>query len=146
MRNQNLAESEDREIDKAKADIVFKYYEDQWTHVRHHETQRSSLTLQLLVLTAALGATFLQTQALLFRMALAVLMILLGILGFLIVIRTEKAVQQHMKRARAARKSLEFLEKFLTNASDFPRLHFYYASFYVVMSLIGVAFLLFSLK
>ena len=128
-------------IDAVKADIVFRYYEDQWEQVRHHENIRSSMTLQILIVVAALIATYLQSNGVFLKCGVSVGIIALGILGLALFIDVRAVTQTHVKRARAARKSLGFLEEF-ASFRGFRKLHVYYSLLYVLIMLIGVILLL----
>lgn len=132
-----------------KSEFYFRYFEEQWTHIRHHENQRTALTLQLLILIAALIASFLQSTNIGFRVIISIIIITLGTLGFVIFLKTREVTKKHMKRER---KALEFLidkklfEDFPENTKTikFPKLHIYYAAFYLIIIISGIAFLITS--
>ena len=115
-------------MDDTEKQLKFAYYQDQWTHIRHHEQQRSSLTLQLLVISVSLGGAYFAAQhvaptfAREVQVAAALSILLLSVLGVAVVLRTTSAIKTHVSRARAARESLKFLEEFaqLENA-PWPR-------------------------
>lgn len=127
------------------ADIVFRYHQEQWSHVRHHESHQSSLSLQIMVLAVALGGAYFAKvespypQAL--RVGAAVLVMALGVIGFLLVRSTQRAADSHILRARAARRSLGFLEPFANAASDFPAIHRYFLGFHVIIIVAGASLL-----
>ena len=111
--------------------------------MRHHEAQRSSLTLQLLVLTVTLIGTYVAVNVKviqpvdLIRFGIGLAVVALGVLGFLLVIKTRQTTQQHTKRARLARRALGYLEPF-NKPNAFPKLHYYYAAFYVFIIVVGI--------
>ena len=135
-------------MDDTEKQLKFAYYQDQWTHIRHHEQQRSSLTLQLLVISVSLGGAYFAAQhvaptfAREVQVAAALSILLLSVLGVAVVLRTTSAIKTHVSRARAARESLKFLEEFaqLENA-PWPRWYIYYALFFAVTFACGLGLL-----
>ncbi|ABW32970.1 hypothetical protein [Acaryochloris marina] len=116
-----MANSTENQNESNNHDLYFRYYEDQWTHVRHHESLRSSLTFQILVAATAIVAAYISVwelekntiarQYLLYF--LGAIMILLGGVGYCAVKRIEKAARKHILRARKARKEIVLLEKII---------------------------------
>ena len=134
-------------------DMYFRYYVDQWTHVRHHESLRSALTLQVLISAGAVVAAFIQVgnsgldpplKNMLF-VTLPIILIVIGIGGFTAVYRIEWAARSHIKRARAARKKLGRLETITREIRGFPDLQPLYLGFNVIVFLLGVAMLVAAL-
>ena len=136
-----MVEKKDDQLDRM--DLAFRYYEEQWTHVRHHESQRSSLTLQIMVLAVSLGGGYFEALASSrpLRVGLSILIILLGVTGYRLVQSTQRATDSHIKRAREARESLGVLEPFAKAAYDFPRIHIYFLAFHALI-VVGGLFLL----
>jgi hypothetical protein len=123
-------------------DISFSYFQEQWTQVRHHESLRSALTLQVLVSLGAIVAGYMPsngTDRFAFRLMLSVLAVLVGIGGFIAVLKIEQAARIHIRRARAARKALGFLEPFAKRCPyQFPQLRNVYLGLNIVVVGIGV--------
>ena len=96
-------------------ELIYRYYEDQWLHVRHHEQQRSTITLQLLILGTTLAGAYFASEKMLpefskqIRIISSATISVLAVLGLLLSIKTTKAIQTHIIRARKARESLGFL-------------------------------------
>ena len=134
--------------DPVRNELIFRYYEDQWIHIRHHEQQRSTITLQLLILGTTLAGAYFASEKMLpefskqIRIIASTTISVLAFLGLFLSIKTTKAVQTHIIRARKARESLGFLEQFAKSEhAEFPRLHVYYAGFFLVMLASGIALL-----
>jgi hypothetical protein len=132
--------------DLAHNELIYRYYEDQWLQVRHHEEQRSTITLQLLILGTTLAGAYFASEKMLpefskqIRVISSATISVLAFLGLLLSIKTTKAIQTHIIRARKARESLGFLEQFAKSENtEFPRLHVYYAGFFLVMLASGIA-------
>jgi hypothetical protein len=134
-------------LPKDQWDIVFKYYQEQWAHVRHHESLRSALTVQVLVSAAAVVTGYIQLKLddpaslLILRVALSTLAIGVGVAGFIAVVRIETAASIHIKRARAAREGLGFLERYASKSPAFPELRPVYLAFHTIVVLLGVVLL-----
>jgi hypothetical protein len=129
--------------ERVKWDLAFKYYQEQWIHVRHHESLRSALTFQILGAAIAIVAGYLKIDrndgsVLAIRLTLATLLIVLGLLGWTAVTRIERAAEIHIQRARAARKSIGFLEPFASAGSQFPSLRPVYLAFTAMIACLGV--------
>jgi hypothetical protein len=127
-------------------ELIYRYYEDQWLHVRHHDQQRSTITLQLLILGTTLAGAYFASEKMLpefskqIRIISSATISVLAVLGLLLSIKTTKAIQTHIIRARKARESLGFLEQFAKSENaEFPRLHVYYTGFFLVMLASGIA-------
>lgn len=133
-------------MNEDKEDIVFRYYEDQWQQVRHHENMRSSMTFQILAVAGGLIAAFTQSSESFIQIGVSIGIIVLGILGLIIFLKTHVVMQIHVSRAREARKSLCYLEAFAKfrdpKLPKFPNLHVYYSFLYVFIIFIGIVFLM----
>ena len=97
-----------------KTQIVFDYYKHQREEFMNLSRERSSLSLQFLVILGALSLVFNQASSVLLKLGVAAVLVLLGSLGLFTNGSIEKELQLHVVRARAGRKSLGFLEEFAT--------------------------------
>lgn len=95
-----------------KAQMIFDYYRQQREEFLNLSRERSSLSLQFLVILGALGAAFFQASPILLKLGVTAAMVMLGLLGLTINISIGREMQMYVERARAARKSLGFLEEF----------------------------------
>jgi hypothetical protein len=118
---------------------AFRYYEDQWTQLRHRETQRSSLTLQIVVLAAASVATYGNLTEPWLRCALGVLVSAVGLLGYFATVAHEEAANLHELRARAARAFVPTANAIAEKYTPFPPLARYYVGLSVLVILLGVS-------
>ena len=130
-----------------RLDILFRYYSEQWSHVRHHEMQRVSMTTQLIVVTGALSLAYFQVdgtieQVALARYAFAVMVLLLGILGLLFTWKLHVLTDKHAQRARSARKEIGFLEEHAQVSQDFPKINGFFAAFHLIVIAMAVTLFL----
>lgn len=113
----------------SESEIIFRYYEDQWTHVRHHEVQMASAAWQLLIATIALVTAFTQSADIVIlglplQRIISFSVIGLGAIGIWLTRGLSDSIRLHINRARNARRSLQFLEEFASSdQQDFPNLH-----------------------
>jgi hypothetical protein len=131
-----------------KTQLVFDYYKQQREEFMSLLRERSSLSLQFLVLLGALSLVFNQASSDLLRLGIAAVLLLLGSLGLVINLSMERELKMHVVRARAARKSLEFLERFAdAQPADHPssrtiRQDKIYLAFMVLIIIVGIVFAL----
>jgi len=121
-------------------DILFRYYEDQWKHVRHHEVLRSNLTLQVVISAGALvvaytGADINNTL----KGVISIIIIALGLIGVIATRTIKKTNDNHIHRARAARKSLQFLELHTSSSNGFASITTLYVGINSLISIFGIA-------
>lgn len=131
-----------------KAQMVFDYYKQQREEFMNMSRERSSLSLQFLVILGALGAAFFQANSVLLKFGVTAVMVILGILGLVINISIAREMQMHVERARAARRSLGFLEEFAeaqpTASSSWIgiRQDFMYLASMILIIVVGLVFAL----
>ena len=131
----------------AHEDMLFRYYVQQWEQVRHNENLRSSFTLQLLVIAAgAVTGYFNASGTPAIRFALACVIVLIGVVGFLVVRAQERAANIHIDRARKARENIPAINEIAGTIRGFYPLARYYLLLNVIVSLFGVVLGLYALK
>jgi hypothetical protein len=112
-RKKEFPKMEEKGLDaNLKAQMVFDYYKQQREEFLNLSRERSSLSLQFLVILGALGAAFFQASSILLKFGVTAVMVILGLLGLIINISIGREMRMYVERARAARKSLGFLEEF----------------------------------
>ena len=131
-----------------KTQLVFDYYKQQREEFMSLSRERSSLSLQFLVLLGALSLVFNQASSNLLRLGIAAVLMLLGSLGLVINLSMEREIQLHVVRARAARESLAFIEQFTdAQPADHPsrrtiRQDKMYLAFMLLIIIVGIVFAL----
>lgn len=143
-------------IDEAALrDACWKLYAEHCTHVRHHETQRSTVAASILAIAAALLGLITYDKAITVTdLPLSALVILLGGFGALFSSKQYERASLHTERARRYRDAVDAtLEdrplKRLKSAADnkhsaeFPhmeklRLNKFWVALYVLLAMIGV--------
>jgi hypothetical protein len=128
-------------FDETKARIIFEYYKQQREEMMSQGRERLSLTLQLLILLGALAAVFLQTNVNSLKLGISAIVVILGVVGLTLYVNIDVGMRAHVERARAARKSLEFLEEF-ASVGKFGKTRPYYISIYGLIILVGIVFAL----
>ena len=124
---------------KAHEDMLFRYYLQQWEQVRHNENLRSSFTVQLLVIAAgAVTGYFNASGTHAIRFALACLIVLLGVVGYLVVLSQERAANIHIDRARKARQGIPAVNDIALAVRGFYPLARYYLLLNAIVSLFGL--------
>ncbi len=138
-----------RKKDDFEIETTYDYYKQQRDEFMNLARERSSLTLQYLVLLGALGAAFLQATSDMLKLGISGVIVVLGIIGYTILHGIEKTMRLHVARARAARKAIGFLEQYANiNESELPKVRgvrkdsFYFGSVYILIIVIGVIFAL----
>jgi len=131
-----------------KARMVFDYYKQEREEFATLSRERTSLSLQFLVVLGALGYAFFQLDSDILKMGISGVIVTLGLLGLLTNISLEREMRVHVARARAARKDLGFLEEFtqakpgsLQSSKGIRQDKLYFASMILVM-LVGLVFAL----
>jgi len=131
-----------------KTQLVFDYYKQQREEFMSLSRERSSLSLQFLVLLGALSLVFNQASSDVLKLGIAAVLLLLGSLGLVINLSMERELQMHVVRARAARKSLGFIEQFAAaQPTDHPsrrpiRQDKMYLAFMLLVMIVGIVFAL----
>lgn len=131
-----------------KTQLVFDYYKQQREEFMNLSRERSSLSLQFLVLLGALSLVFNQSTSDILKLGVAAVLVVLGSLGLVINLSIERELRLHVLRARAARKSLRFLEEFVTAPPGEPSTGYgirqdkLYSAFMILIAIVGVAFAL----
>jgi hypothetical protein len=135
--------------DDFEIEIIYDYYKQQREEFMNLARERSSLTLQYLVLLGALGAAFLQATSNVLKIGISGVIVILGIIGYTILHGIERTMRLHVARAREARKAIGFLEQYANiNESELPKVRgvrkdgFYFGSVYILIVVIGVVFAL----
>jgi hypothetical protein len=128
-----------------RQDLLFRYYQQQWEQVRHCESQRSSLTLQLLVLAGAAVAAYVNVAASeAIRLALGLLVVIVGVAGYLAVVALEQAANIHIERARKARQQIPVIEQIASGTRGFYPLARYYLWLDGCVAIFGVLLALYA--
>jgi len=83
------------------SDAVLAYWNEHRQQLRQSETQRSLLTNYLLVITAALSGLIVQQKFAGGTLALAVLIVVIGLYGALSAAKYHERAQYHLTQARA---------------------------------------------
>ena len=137
-------ENENESPTEQQSGIIFSYYQDQWSQVRHHENRMSSASWQVITVTVAIVAAYSQIRNVdsfswVLKCACGSVIFILGTVGVVSAILTSIAARCHIERARAARKKLIFLEDFaVINEGRFPSLHFLLAIICGVAASLGL--------
>ena len=131
-----------------KTQLVFDYYRQQREEFMNLSRERSSLSLQFLVILGALSLVFNQSTSDLLKLGVAAVLVVLGSLGLVINLSIERELQMHVVRARSARRSLGFLEEFAAapptepSTRDGIRQDKLYFAFMILILLVGIVFAL----
>lgn len=137
-------------------DACWKLYQEHCTHMRHHETQRSTVASSILVIaTAILGVITFDKIIGPTDLPLSVLLIFLGAFGALFSAKQYERASMHTERARRYRDAIDAmldgaplkkLKKVADDdhAKDFPRLeplrlNKFWGALYIVLALLGLA-------
>ena len=130
------------------AQLTFDYYKQQREEFMSLSKERSSLSLQFLVLLGALSLVFNQASSEILKLGVAAVLLFLGSLGLVINVSIERELQMYVVRARAARKSLRFIEEFAAaQPLDYPsrraiRQDKMYLAFMLLIIVVGLVFAL----
>lgn len=91
---------------KVSDEAIRAYWKEHREQLRQCETQRSTLTNLLLVITAALSALVVQQHFSLYVMPLCVFVVLIGLYGAVAVSKYYERASYHLSQARALTKDL----------------------------------------
>jgi hypothetical protein len=131
-----------------EAQLVFDYYKQQREEFMNLSRERSSLSLQFLVILGALSLVFNQATSDLLRGGVGAVLLVLGSLGLIINISIERELRMHVVRARAARNSLGLFEEFAAAQATEPsarhgvRQDKLYFAFMILIVTVGMVFVL----
>lgn len=128
-------------------ELYLKYYLHQWDQVRHVENMRATITLQLLALAAGAAGGFFYTKDFpKLQVALGLVIVATGWIGYQMVLALEQAANVHIDRGRALRKQLAplntvalSLRGFYPLAKHFLRVHKLILSFGIALTVYGFA-------
>ena len=128
--------------------LVFDYYKQQREEFMNLARERSSLSLQILVILGALSLVFNQSASDPLKLGVAAVLVVLGSLGLVINLSIERELNMYVVRARAARRSLGFLEEFAAAPPIEPstrhgiRQDKFYFAFMGLIVIVGIVFAL----
>lgn len=129
------AESDRLTIHDTRRDALWKMYQEHCTHMRHHETQRSTVASAMIAVASALLSVVTFDKALsLADVPLLLLVFALGVFGALFSAKQYERSAMHMERARAYRDALDMdlpgqplitlkVRADRRHEAEFPRLH-----------------------
>ena len=122
------------------ADLIFKYYLQQWEQVRHCENMRSAFSLQLLAIAAgSVVGYFYFKQCGVLQIVLGSVVVIIGVLGFFVVRALENAADIHIRRARKARECLPRVDVLASGGAGFYPLARYFRFLNLLIVLFGLA-------
>jgi hypothetical protein len=122
------------------ADLLFKYYLQQWEQVRHCENMRSAFSLQLLATAAgSVVGYFYFKQCGVLQIALGSVVVAIGVLGFFVVRALEQAADIHIRRARKARACLPRIDAIASEKAGFYPLAGYFRALNLLIVVFGLA-------
>jgi hypothetical protein len=128
--------------------MVFDYYKLEREEFANLSRERTSLSLQFLVILGALSYAFFQSGSDILKSAISAVIVILGLLGLMTNISLEREMRMHVGRARAARRYLGFLEEFVEakpeslQSSRPIRQDKLYVAFMILLILVGLVYAL----
>lgn len=132
----------------SSSEFMFRYYEDQWNHVRHHEVQMATAAWQVIFATVALVTAFSQTPrvailGLPLERAIAFAIVVLGMAGICLTKALSNSVKLHIIRARNARRSMRLLEEVAeSDKQKFPNSHLMFLTIHLIAVVGGIVLLI----
>ena len=132
----------------AKLRMIFDYYKQEREEFATLSRERTSLSLQFLVILGALSYAFFQSDSDILRLGISGVIVSLGLLGLITNVSLEREMRMHVTRARAARKELGFLEEFVNakaeslQSSNVIRQDKLYFGFMILVIFVGLAYAL----
>lgn len=137
-------------------DACWKLYAEHCTHVRHHESQRSTVAASILAIASAIiGLVTFDKKIVISDVPLTVLLVLLGCFGALFSAKQYERASLHTERARRYRDAVDAIlegrplkklkqEADAAHGQDFPRLeklrlNKFWVALYLLLAAIGVA-------
>jgi hypothetical protein len=143
--------------DSALRDALWKMYLEHCIHVRHHETQRSSVAAVIMAICAALiGLATFDRALTLIDVPLLLFLLIIGVFGAIFSAKQWERASMHTERARAHRNRVDSLlggharivwtikqEADLIHNRDFPRLynlrlHRFWIGLYLLVAALAV--------
>lgn len=131
-----------------KTRIVFDFCKQEREEFGNLSRERTSLSLQFLVILGALGYAFFQSDSVILRCGISGAIVTLGLLGLMTNVSLEREMRIHVARARAARGHLSFLKEFVDakpeslQSSRGIRQDKLYSAIMILVMLVGLAFAL----
>ena len=131
-----------------KARMIFDYYKQEREEFANLSRERTSLSLQFLVILGALSYAFFQSGSAILKSGISGVIVVLGVLGLMTNVSLEKEMRMHVARARAARRSLGILEEFVAARPDSLasskaiRQDKLYFGFMILLTLVGLVYAL----
>jgi hypothetical protein len=129
---------------EAKARMIFDYYRQEREEFSNLSRERTSLSLQLLVILGALSYAFFQSGSVVLKSGISAAVVILGLIGFLANLSLEREMGMHVVRARAARTRLDFLQEFVDakpgsfESSKAVRQDKLYLAFMILVMIVGL--------
>ena len=90
-------------------DVLLQMYVDNWTHVRHSDDQRATMTNLIFIVASIINGVLTQTGFSKNALPLTILLILLGLFGMLASAKLYEQSKFHVERARQLRLRLDEL-------------------------------------
>jgi hypothetical protein len=131
-----------------KLRMVFDFYKQEREEFASLSRERTSLSLQFLVILGALSYAFFQSGSIILKAGISGVIVILGLLGLMTSVSLEREMRMHVARARAARRDLGFLEEFVDAKPDSPqsgkafRQDKLYLGFMILLILVGLVYAL----
>ena len=133
---------------EAKLRMIFDFYKQEREEFANLSRERTSLSLQFLVILGALSYAFFQSGSDILKSGISGVIVILGLLGLMTNVSLEKEMRMHVARARAARRALGFLEEFVdAKPESLPssraiRQDKLYVGFMILLVLVGLVYAL----
>jgi hypothetical protein len=128
------------------ADLIFKYYLQQWEQVRHCENMRSTFSLQLLAIAGGSVVGYFNSKGSSgLQIVLGSVVVAIGVLGYFVVRALEAAADIHIRRARKARACLPSVDALAVGKAGFLPLAFYFRALNLLIVLFGLALVSFAI-
>jgi hypothetical protein len=132
----------------SKTRMVFDYYKQEREEFATLSRERTSLSLQFLVILGALSYAFFQSSSVILKSGISGAIVTLGLLGLMTNTSLEREMRMHVARARAARRHLGFLQEFVDTkpeslqSSEGIRQDKLYFAIMILVMLVGLVFAL----
>jgi hypothetical protein len=126
--------------------MVFDFYKQEREEFANLSRERTSLSLQFLVILGALSYAFFQSGSDILKSGISAGIVVLGLLGLMTNVSLEREMRMHVARARAARTHLGFLEQFVDArpeslpSSKAIRQDKLYIGFMILLVLVGLVY------
>jgi hypothetical protein len=146
--------ADNESLDSTKMRMAFDYYKQQRDEMMELGRESMSVSFQVLALMATfvfgfwqISTTDLQKLGIsvetrfYFKIGLSVMIMVVGLIGWILNINIERLRTLHMARARSARKAIGFLEEFANAGIRTGKTHIFYY-FVCIMVVVAGGFLL----